>query len=95
MKHKELYQAIRGRASVKMPKVTETALAKLWEILRRERRNELAPEGIRHWDLLRWKTAAQVLSGDLYGSVLPQCQKHAEENPGHNRLQWPLVLLKD
>ncbi|MBN9299378.1 MAG: RagB/SusD family nutrient uptake outer membrane protein [Filimonas sp.] len=63
--------AVRGRADVQMPKVTETDPAKLRVILRRERRNELAFEGLRYWDLLRWGTAAQVLSGDFYGAPFP------------------------
>jgi len=62
---------IRQRTTVNMPKVTETNGAKLRVILRRERRNELAFEGIRLWDLLRWKTAATVLNGDFYGAPFP------------------------
>lgn len=73
--------AVRGRASVKMPKVTETSQVKLREILRRERRNELALEGIRLWDLLRWKTAPQVLSGDFYGASFPGAKNLRKKNP--------------
>jgi hypothetical protein len=63
--------AVRGRASVKMPAITETSPAKLREILRRERRNEFAFEGLRLWDLLRWKIAGEVLKGDFYGASFP------------------------
>ncbi len=59
---------VRQRSSENMPKVTETNSELLRVILRRERRNELAFEGIRLWDLLRWKTAANVLNGDFYGA---------------------------
>ncbi|HEY4287808.1 MAG TPA: RagB/SusD family nutrient uptake outer membrane protein [Puia sp.] len=62
---------VRGRASVNMPKVTVTDPADLRTILRRERRNELALEGIRYWDLLRWKNIGQILNGDFYGAAFP------------------------
>lgn len=63
--------AVRGRATVRMPKITEKDPVKLRVILRRERRNELACEGIRLWDLMRWKIAADVLKGDFYGAPFP------------------------
>jgi hypothetical protein len=62
---------VRGRVSVNMAKVTETNPANLRVILRRERRNELALEGIRMWDLLRWGIAGQVLNGAFYGAPFP------------------------
>jgi starch-binding outer membrane protein, SusD/RagB family len=62
---------VRGRASVNMPPITETNPAVLRPILRNERRVELALEGIRLWDLLRWKIADQVLKGDFYGHPYP------------------------
>ena len=62
---------VRGRASVAMPAVTATDAATLRTVLRKERRNELALEGIRYWDLLRWGVAGQVLKGDFYGAAYP------------------------
>lgn len=62
---------IRGRASVNMPPVTETNPDRLRPILRNERRIELAMEGIRYWDLLRWGIAHEVLKGDIYGAPFP------------------------
>jgi len=62
---------VRGRASVNMPRVIETDQTKLREILRRERRVELALEGLRYWDLLRWGTAHDVLKADFYGAPFP------------------------
>lgn len=59
---------VRSRATVMMPAITETDPAKLRPILRKERRNELAFEGIRYWDLLRWRAAETVLKGDFYGA---------------------------
>jgi len=67
----ETINKVRGRSGVNMPRVTETNTATLRVILRRERRNELALEGIRYWDLLRWKTIGQVLNGDFYGAPFP------------------------
>jgi hypothetical protein len=62
---------VRGRASVNMPKITELDRTKLREILRRERRVELALEGLRYWDLLRWGIAQDVLKADFYGAPFP------------------------
>jgi hypothetical protein len=62
---------VRSRATVNMPRVTELDRVKLRDILRRERRNELALEGIRYWDLLRWGTAQDVLKADFYGAPFP------------------------
>ncbi|MFZ5429893.1 MAG: RagB/SusD family nutrient uptake outer membrane protein [Bacteroidota bacterium] len=62
---------VRARASVNMPPVTETNRDLLRQILRRERRVELALEGLRYWDLLRWGTAHEVLKGDFYGAPFP------------------------
>ncbi|MGV3539348.1 MAG: RagB/SusD family nutrient uptake outer membrane protein [Rufibacter sp.] len=62
---------VRGRASVNMPPITQTNAALLRPILRNERRVELALEGIRYWDLLRWEIADQVLKGDFFGHPYP------------------------
>ena len=62
---------VRGRATVNMPRVTETDPDKLRVILRRERRVELALEGLRYWDLLRWGIAQDVLKADFYGAPFP------------------------
>lgn len=66
---------VRGRASVNLPKVTTTDPAALRTILRRERRSELAFEGIRYWDLIRWKEATTALNGDFYGAPYPTAVK--------------------
>lgn len=62
---------VRGRASVNIARVMETDRTKLREILRRERRVELALEGLRYWDLLRWDIAKDVLKADFYGASFP------------------------
>lgn len=66
----ETINRIRGRESVDMPPVTETNPDKLWEILKRERRIELAWEGLRYWDLLRWREAHIKLNQRFYGMKL-------------------------
>jgi starch-binding outer membrane protein, SusD/RagB family len=63
----ETINLVRGRESVNMPAVTETEKDKLLDILKRERRVELAWEGLRYWDLIRWGEAFDVLNGPHYG----------------------------
>ena len=53
----ETINQVRSRAAVNMPAVTETDPTVLWDILKRERRVELAWEGLRYWDLVRWGEA--------------------------------------
>lgn len=79
---------VRGRSSVGLADVTETDKDKLREILRRERRNELAFEGIRLWDLFRWQIAEDVLNGDFYGGSYPgavNLRKNGETVDPHSR----------
>jgi hypothetical protein len=66
---------VRGRASVNLPPITETNPALLLPIVRHERRVELACEGTRYWDLLRWKTAETVLNDNFYGAPFPGAKK--------------------
>ncbi len=40
-------------------------------ITKKERRNELAFEGIRLWDLYRWNDAVTVLQGKFFGASFP------------------------
>jgi hypothetical protein len=70
----ETINKVRGRASVNMPPITETNSARLRAILRKERRIELAMEGIRLWDILRWGIAGEVLQGDFWGAPFPDSQ---------------------
>ena len=63
--------AVRSRAAVQMPAVTESDPTKLMEILKRERRVELAWEGLRYWDLNRWGEANEKLNNQpQYGIYL-------------------------
>jgi hypothetical protein len=61
---------VRGRAEINMPLVTETNPAKLTTILRRERRVELAWEGLRLFDLFRWHIAHINLKSRVHGMKL-------------------------
>ena len=75
---------VRSRASVQMPAITTTDQIKLRTILRNERRVELAFEGIRYWDLLRWNIAKDVLKGEFYGAPFPDA-KNLRVNPSKVR----------
>lgn len=66
---------VRGRPSVNMPPVTSTNPDELRTILRNERRVELAMEGIRYWNLLRWEIAHEQLNGEVYGAPFPHAQR--------------------
>lgn len=68
--------AIRARSDVHMPAVTETNPSKLRERLRNERRIELAYEGIRYWDLLRWNVAHEILVGEIWGAPYPDSKTY-------------------
>lgn len=71
---------VRGRADVKMPPITETNPDKLRELVRLERRIELAYEGIRYWDLLRWNIAHEVLVGEVWGAPYPNSKTYASSS---------------
>ena len=55
------------RDRVHMPAVTETSQTGLRARVRNERRVEFAFEGLRWYDMKRWKIAAQVMNGPVYG----------------------------
>ncbi|MCG6189540.1 RagB/SusD family nutrient uptake outer membrane protein [Maribellus maritimus] len=60
--------AIRDRESVKMPLiVTAKSQTEMRQIIRRERKIELAFEGFRLQDIRRWGIAEKAMSGSLYG----------------------------
>ncbi len=62
--------AVRKRATVNMPPVT-TGLTQeaLRSVVRRERLYELAGEGLRFFDIRRWKIAERAMAGPLYGRI--------------------------
>jgi hypothetical protein len=59
---------IRQRAG--MPDITEgKSTAELRSIVRKERKVELAGEGARYFDIIRWGIADKVLNGPCYGRI--------------------------
>ncbi len=78
----------RGRASVKMPAITETNATALRPILRKERRIELALEGIRYWDLLRWGIMGDVMQGDFWGASFPLSTKTGSKVDPTGNKRW-------
>lgn len=65
-------RAIRQRAGFEMESALEypqeLGQEKMRELLRRERRSELALEGLRWYDIKRWKTGMQHLDGFVLGA---------------------------
>lgn len=86
---------IRTRAG--MPKVDRAKYgtqAKLRDFIRNERRVELAGEGLRYYDILRWKIADQVLNKSIVSFTIPgvlplQNIEKRVFNPAKNYV-WPL-----
>lgn len=68
-----VYDAIdQIRARAGMPAVDQSVYntqTKLRELVRRERRVELALEGLRWFDICRWKIGADVMPGKVYGAL--------------------------
>lgn len=64
---------VRGRTEVNMPPVTEIEPNALRTRIVRERRVELAWEGLRLFDLFRWRKAHIILKGSVHGMKL--CSK--------------------
>lgn len=63
-------RALRERAGFSETEVLEFpggSQEELRQIIRNERRTELAFEGLRHKDIIRWETAENVLNGWIYG----------------------------
>ncbi len=80
---------VRGRASVMMPAISATDPALLRPILRKERRIELALEGIRYWDLLRWGILGTTMQGDFWGASFPDAKKTGSKvDPTGNKRWW-------
>lgn len=79
----------RGRLSVKMPQITITVADQLRPVLRKERRIEMALEGVRYWDLLRWGILGDVMQGDFWGASFPDATKTGSKvDPTGNKRWW-------
>ena len=66
-----VYDAInKVRERAQMPKITTGKTQKeLRSIVRKERKVELAGEGLRYFDVIRWKIGEKVLNGPCYGRI--------------------------
>ncbi|GAA0525427.1 RagB/SusD family nutrient uptake outer membrane protein [Chitinophaga japonensis] len=91
---------VRSRAH--MPGVNETFAINGWTLnqstlrtfIRHERRIELAGEGHRYFDILRWKIGQQVLQGPIY--TLDASQGLADiDNTNGNTNKFPKTKLED
>jgi len=80
---------IRKRVSVDMPEVVKNLTkAQMRQVIRRERRIELAFEGLYYSDILRWKTAEKENNGIMHGADgLGIVERHF--NPQRDYL-WPI-----
>jgi hypothetical protein len=62
--------AVRQRPSVNMPAIPSgLSQSELRSIVHKERLYELAMEGVRLFDIRRWKIAEQVMTGPFYGRI--------------------------
>jgi hypothetical protein len=57
-------------ATSQYPAITSTVQSELRTIVRRERKVELAGEGLRVFDIRRWKIAEKVMNGILFGKAM-------------------------
>jgi len=64
---RQALQLVRNRASSLLPAVTASSVTDFRNVLKHERRIELAFEDHRYWDLLRWKDAETVLNQPIKG----------------------------
>lgn len=87
----EAINLIRQRAyndtELNYPEVTSTDQNVLRTLIRNERRVELAYEGLRYMDLIRWKMAEKVLVKPIYGILDPSEQ--IEKLINKNLYFWP------
>ena len=69
-------------ATSEYPAVTTTDQAELRTIVRVERRMELAWEGLRYMDIIRWRIAEVVVNRDIYGMLDPAELREKVIEPG-------------
>ena len=67
MSAKAALKQVRDRASLSLPPIAAASIDSFREVVKHERRVELAFEDHRYWDLLRWKDAATVLNSPVQG----------------------------
>lgn len=64
---RQAINAIRSRPGVNMPDIIASGQSEMRDEIKHERRIELAFEGHRYWDLMRWKDAENTLNQPLKG----------------------------
>lgn len=86
---------IRSRAT--MPDVNTAVYnnqAKLRELVRRERRVELAFEGVRYYDIRRWGIFEQVMNGQVLGAINPNTNEpvnvEVRSAKANRDMIWPI-----
>lgn len=86
---------IRSRAT--MPNVNTAeynSQAKLRELVRRERRIELAFEGVRYYDIRRWGIFEQVMNGQVLGAINPNTNEpvnvEVRSAKANRDMVWPI-----
>lgn len=81
-----LINQIRDRAG--MPHITVAGADAMRKILRHERRIELACEGLRYYDIIRWRICDQVKNGDMYGFAIMNEETGKRENIFMEKRVW-------
>lgn len=76
---------VRGRAGINMPAITTKDPNLLRTIIRRERKVELAFEGLHYYDILRWGTAATELNRQFTGMKLTNSPSTYKDYPVDNQ----------
>ena len=87
----EAINTVRGRPTVEMPPIEEgKTAAELREIIRRERTVELAFEGWHYFDMKRWETLAEAVSGDEVTKVSTGIVQYTAQFETPRHLLWPI-----
>lgn len=86
----ETIRPIRERAGFTAAKALDYPTSgNMREIIRNERRAELALEGLRYWDIKRWKAGSKYLSGPIGGASFTTWTDTYMFNEGRDYL-WPV-----
>lgn len=68
---------VRGRADVHMPAITLGSKEEMRKVLHHERQVEFPMEGIRYWDIMRWKECEELLTQEVWGAPYPYSATYA------------------
>lgn len=82
----ETIRPIRERAGFTAARALDFPGGNLKEIVRNERRSELAIEGLRYFDIMRWKAGSQYLNGIVKGASFTQWTEEYRFNEGRDYL---------